>query len=69
MARSAFTDGFIDPFIPQRCTTGPVEPLHGTNKDACGAKLLLTTVLAYPVDCVCFCYLICIKDTALLPMS
>ena len=25
---------------------------------ACGAKLLPMTVLAYPVDCICFCHLL-----------
>ena len=34
---------FADPVIPQRCTTEPVRPLDGINKDVGGAKLLLTT--------------------------
>ena len=30
-----------------------MEPLNGINKDVCSAKLQPTTILAYPVDCVC----------------
>ena len=41
-----------------RCITGPAEPKNSINKDMCGAKLLLTNVSAYPVDCVCFCDLL-----------
>ena len=35
-----------------------MEPVNGINKDMCGAKLLSTTVSAYPVDCVRFCDLL-----------
>ena len=45
---------FADP-VNQRCTTGPVRPLDGINKDVGGAKLLLTTTSVYPVDCACIC--------------
>ena len=45
---------FANPVTPCWCTTGHLEPLRGINKDACGAKLLPTTVSAYPVGCVCF---------------
>ena len=38
-----------------------MEPVNGSNKDVCGAKLQPMTVLAYPVDCDCLCYLL---DTA-----
>ena len=48
---------FANP-APQGCTTRSVEPLRGFNKGACGTKLLPTTILAYPVDCVCFCRLL-----------
>ena len=37
------------------------------NMDACGAKLLLTTVLAYPVDCACFCHLLKTQHHCLCP--
>ena len=46
---------FADPVKPQRCTTEPVRPLNGINKDVGGAKLLLTTTSVYPVDCACIC--------------
>ena len=46
---------FADPVKPQRCTTEPVRPLDGINKDVGGAKLLLTITSVYPVDCTCIC--------------
>ena len=46
---------FADPVKQQRCTT---KPLDGINKDVCGAKLHPTAVLAYPVDCHCWCHLL-----------
>ena len=42
---------FANPTKPQRCTTGPVKPLDGINKDVSDAILLLTTTSVYPVDC------------------
>ena len=42
---------FANPVKPQRCTTEPVRPLDGINKNVDGAKLLLTTTSVYPVDC------------------
>ena len=45
---------FTNPVKPQRCTAEPVEPLNGINEDVGGAKLLLTTTSACPVDCACF---------------
>ena len=42
---------FANPAKPQRCTTGPVKPLDGINKDVSDATLLLTTTSVYPVDC------------------
>ena len=39
----------LEPVKPRRCTTGPVEPVNGINKDVCGAKLQPTSVSAYPV--------------------
>ena len=44
------------------------EPVKGLDKDVCGAKLLLTTVFAYPVNCVTL-FLSPIEDTALLSVS
>ena len=41
-----------------RCNYGAYGPVNGINKDICGAKLLLTTISAYPVDYVCFCDLL-----------
>ena len=41
---------FFDPVKPWRCTTGPVEPVNGINKDLCCTELLPTTVLEYSVD-------------------
>ena len=44
---------FANPVKQQRCTTEPVGPLDGINKDVYGAKLHPMAVLAYPVDCDC----------------
>ena len=49
---------FVNPVKPQRCTTEPVRPLDGINKDVGGAKLLLTVTSVYPVDCICICPLL-----------
>ena len=50
---------FVNPVKPQRCTTEPTIPLDGINKDVSGAKLLLTTISGYPMDCACFCPFMC----------
>ena len=39
-----------NPVNPRWFTTAPVEP--GFNENAWGAKLLPTTVSAYPMDCI-----------------
>ena len=39
-----------NPVKPPRCTTGPVRPVKGINKDVSGARLVPMTVLTYPVD-------------------
>ena len=49
---------FADSVKPQRCTTKPLRPLNGINKDMDGAKLLLMTTSVYPVDCACNCPLL-----------
>ena len=46
---------FGNPVKPQRCTTEPVKPLDGINKDLSGAKQLLMTTSVYPVDSVPYC--------------
>ena len=56
-----------DPVKPQRCTTEPVRPLDGINKDVGGAKLLLTTTSVYPVDCTCICPLMKTQHHCLCP--
>ena len=48
----------FEPIKPCRCTTGPVEPVNGINKDVCGAKLQPMTVSAFPVDCDLLCHLL-----------
>ena len=58
---------FADPVKPQRCTTEPVRPLDGINKDVGGAKLLLTTTFAYPVDCACIWPLLKTQHHCLCP--
>ena len=58
---------FADPVKPQRCTTEPVWPLDGINKDVGGAKLLLTTTSVYPVDCTCICPLLKTQHHCLCP--
>ena len=58
---------FADPVKPQRCTTEPVRPLDGINKDVGGAKLLLTTTSVYPVDCTCICPLLKTQHHCLCP--
>ena len=40
---------FANPVKPPRCTIGFVESMNGINKDVSGVRLLLTTVLTYPV--------------------
>ena len=49
---------FANPVKQQRYTTEPVGPLDGISKDVCDAKLHPTAVLAYPVDCDCWCHLL-----------
>ena len=46
---------FADPVKPRQSTTGSIGPLMGTNKAACGVKLLLMTVSSYQVDSGSFC--------------
>ena len=58
---------FADLVKPQRCTTEPVRPLDGINKDVGGAKLLLTTTSIYPVDCTCICPLLKTQHHCLCP--
>ena len=58
---------FADPVKPQRCTTETVRPLDGINKDVGGAKLLLTTISVYPVDCTCICPLLKTQHHCLCP--
>ena len=43
---------------PRWSTTWSMGSLMGTNKAACGVKLLLMTVSSYQVDCVSFCTLL-----------
>ena len=58
---------FADPVKPQRCTTEPVRPLDGVNKDVGGVKLLLATTSVYPVDCACICPLLKTQHHCLCP--
>ena len=58
---------FANPVKPQRCTTDPVRPPDGINKDVSGAKLLLTTISVYPVHCACFCPLLKTQHHCLCP--
>ena len=45
---------FADPVKLWRWTTGPAKPINNSNMDMYSAKLSLTTVSTYLVDCVCF---------------
>ena len=58
---------FANPVKPKRCTTEPVSPLDGINKDVGGAKLLLTTTSVYPVDYAYICPLLKIQHFCLCP--
>ena len=58
---------FSDPVKSPWCTTGSVKPVNGINKDVRGARLLPTAVLTYPVDWVCFCYLLKTQHCCLYP--
>ena len=58
---------FVNPVKPQRCTTKPVRPLDGINKDVGGAKLLLTTTSVYLVHCACICPLLKTQHHCLCP--
>ena len=44
-----------------------METVNGINKDVYSVKLLQTTVLPYPVDCVCFCDLLKTQHCCLCP--
>ena len=39
-------------------STGSLGPVNGINKDVSDTRLLLTTVLTYPMNWVCFCHLL-----------
>ena len=41
---------FAIPVRPLRCTTGPLGPVNGINKDVSGTRLLPTTLSTYPMD-------------------
>ena len=59
---------FANPAKPQRCTTDPVRPLDGINKDVGGAKLLLMTTSVYHVDyACCICPLLKTQHHCLCP--
>ena len=58
---------FANPVKPQRCTTEPVKPLDGINKDVSGATPLITTTSVYPVDCACFCPILKTQHHCLCP--
>ena len=58
---------FVNAVKPQRCTTEPVWPLDDINKDVSGAKLLLTAISVYPVDCACFCPILKTQHHCLCP--
>ena len=50
MAKSAFTEVFL-PVKPQRCTTEPVRPLDGINKDVdCAKRPPLSILWIVPVS-------------------
>ena len=42
-------------------------PVNSIIKDVSGAKLLPMTVLAYPMNCVCFCHILMIQHCCLCP--
>ena len=56
MAKSSFTDSFL------------MTLSNGINKDVSSVKQLPTTVLAYTVDCVCFCLLLKTQHCSLYPI-
>ena len=58
---------FANPVKPKRCTTEPVRPLDGINKDVGGAKQLLMTSSVYPVVCACFSSLLKTQYHCLCP--
>ena len=49
---------FVDHNKPWKCTAGLVKPVNGIIKDVSGAKLLPTTISAYPAGLVCFYHLL-----------
>ena len=61
------TRPFAIPVRPLRCTTGPLGPVNGINKDVSGTRLLPTTVSTYPMDWVCFCHLLNTQHCCLCP--
>ena len=61
---------FANPVKPQRCTTEPVKPPDGINKDVSDATPLLMTTSVYPVECACVCPLLkCLCPTGSCNLS
>ena len=58
---------FANPAKPLRCTTEPVRPQDGINKDVSSAKLLLTNTSVHHVDCTCSCPLLKTQNHCLCP--
>ena len=58
---------FANTVKPQRCTTEPVRPLDGINKDVGGTKLLLMATSVYPVYCTCICPFLTTQHHCLCP--
>ena len=58
---------FANSVKPHRCTTEPVKPPDGINKDVSDATPLLMTTSVYPVDCACVCPLLKTQHHCLCP--
>ena len=58
---------FVNLVKPWRCTVEAVEPVNSIIKDVSDAKLLPMTVSAYPVNFVCFYYIMMIQQCCLCP--
>ena len=60
---------FYKTLKPRGCISWPVWPLRGINMTAWGAKLILTTDLAFPVSCASMGYLLMVQHCPMFALA